>query len=141
MSWEKSHVCVVNGVSPEQIWQTWAEINRWHEWDPDIEYARTSMPFEEGSTFELKPRGGPKVQITLHKVEPLKGFTDVTRFPLARMYGVHEMVRVPDGLEIRHTMRVEGLLSFLWRKLVAENVAAGLEDQAQRMIEAAKRKE
>ena len=57
------------------------------------------------------------------------------------MYGVHEMVRVPDGLEIRHTMRVEGLLSFLWRKLVAENVAAGLEDQAQRMIEAAKRKE
>jgi len=33
---------------------------------------------------------------------------------------------------------VSGPLGFLWRKLVAEGVAAGIEDQTRRMIERAR---
>ncbi|MDD5304492.1 MAG: polyketide cyclase [Elusimicrobia bacterium] len=140
MSWEKSYTCVAKDVSSEQIWETWADVNQWHQWDADIEYARMSMPFREGSSFELKPRGGPKVKIEILETHLGRSFTDLTRFPLARMYGIHEALPSSEGLELRHTVRIEGPLSFLWRKIVAEKIAAGMQAQAHLMIEAAKRR-
>ena len=68
---------------------TWNEYagNNWHRWDKDIEFARMSDPFREGSRFQLRPKGGPTVAISFLRTEPLRGYTDLTKFPLARMYG------------------------------------------------------
>ena len=116
----------------------WQDVNQWHQWDTDIEYAQLGQPFTAGSQFLLKPKAGPKVKIVLVKVEPEKAFTDLTRFPLAKMYGIHEMSETNDGLEVTHTVRIEGPLSFLWRRIVAEKVAAGLEEQAEKMVQRAR---
>jgi len=72
----------------------------------------------------LKPKGGPKVNIRFLRAEALKGYTDLTPFPLARMYGIHDMEETQDGLRLRITIRIEGPLSWLWKKIVAEKVAA-----------------
>ena len=77
------------------------------------------------------------MKIELVEVDPENSFTDLTRFPLARMYGIHQMDETHDGIEVGHTVRIKGPLSFLWKKIVAEKVAAGLEEQAQKMIERA----
>ena len=138
MAWEKIHRMKVKDVAKEQIWRVWEDVNHWHLWDGDIEFARIECPFQVGGTFQLKPKGGPKVKIKLLKVEPNVAFTDVTTFPLAKMYGIHEMRKTNDGLEVSHTVRIEGPLSFLWRKIVAEKVASGLEEQAQKMIQRAR---
>jgi hypothetical protein len=71
-------------------------------------------------------------------VKPDALFVSLTRFPLARMYDLHELLDHGDELEIQSTIRIEGLSSFLWRKLVAENVAKGLEDQTDKLIERAR---
>jgi hypothetical protein len=138
MAWEKTHTVRERTLTKQQLWSVWEDVNHWHLWDTDIVSAHLEAPFVEGSTFVLKPKGGPKVRIKLLKVEPHTAFTDVTTFPLAKMYGIHSMRDAGDGLEISHTVRIEGPLSCLWRRLVAEKVAAGLEEQAVKMIQRAR---
>ena len=138
MSWEKTHKITVTNVDQTKIWKIWENVNEWHTWDSDIEYAKLDGKFVTGNKFTLKPKSGPKVKITLLEVEPERSFTDVTSFPLAKMYSIHEMRKTRDGVEITHTVKVNGPLSFLWKKVVAEKVAAGLEEQAKNMIQKAK---
>ena len=54
------------------------------------------------------------------------------------MYDLHELVPHGDKLEIKSTIRIEGPLSFLWRKLVAENVVNGMKAQTDKLIERAR---
>ncbi len=135
---EKSHLVVVTGVTRRQIWHVWQDINNWHKWDHDIEWARLKDPFITGSNFELKPRSGPKVNIQLHDVEFEQGFTDFCQFPLARMYSIHKMRESDDGVEVSHTIRIEGLLAHLWWQLVGKHIAAGMSQHTEAMIEHAR---
>jgi uncharacterized protein YndB with AHSA1/START domain len=136
--WSRSYSKTVSGLDVERVWKVWTDINQWHTWQADIEYAKLDGDFKVGNAFLLKPKGAPKVNIELIKVEPNKVFTDLTKFPLARMYGSHEFIMHGDELEIRTTMSIEGGLSFLWRKLVAEGVANGMPEQTDRLIEKAR---
>lgn len=74
------------------------------------------------------------MNIELILVEPFKQFTDLTRFPGARMYGSHEFIQHENELEIKITMSIEGPLSFIWKKLVAEDVANSLPEQTENLI-------
>lgn len=51
------------------------------------------------------------------------------------MFGSHEFISHGDELEIRTTMSIEGFLSFLWKKIVAEDVANGMAEQTEALIE------
>ncbi len=136
--WSKTYSKKVYGLKSEHVWKVWTDLNQWHTWQSDIEYAKLEGEFKVGNTFLLKPRGGPRVNIEIIKVEPNRQFTDLTRFPGARMYGSHEFVIHGDELEIKTTMSIEGPLSFVWRKLVAENVANGMREQTENLIEKAR---
>ena len=135
--WSKTYSKKVRGVKMEGIWRVWADVNQWHIWQKDLEYAKLDGEFKVGNTFVLKPKGGPRINIKLIQVEPGKAFTDLTRFPMAKMYGMHEFIVHGDELEIRTSMRIEGPLSFLWRKLVGEGVANSLQEQTDNLIERA----
>lgn len=132
--WSRTHSRKVKGMAAARLWDVWVDVNQWHLWQDDMEYARLGGPFAVGSSFQMRPKGGPEVKITLNRVEPQRCFEDVTRFPGARMFGLHEFVPHGDEIEIRITMRVEGPLGFLWRKLVAEGVVNGLPAQTDALI-------
>lgn len=136
--WSKAYSKKVKGLKAEQVWKVWTDLNQWHTWQSDIEYAKIEGEFKVGNTFLLKPKGGPRVKIEIINVEPNMQFTDLTRFPGAKMYGSHEFVIHGDELEIKTTMSIKGPLSFLWRKLVAEGVANGMMEQTKNLIEKAK---
>ncbi len=133
--WSKTYSKRVSGLPAKEVWKVWTDVNRWHTWQPDIESAELVGEFKAGNTFRLKPKGGPWVSIQILKVEPGQQFTDLTRFPGARMYGCHEFITHGGELEIRTTMSIEGFLSFLWRKIVAENIANGMAAQTEALIE------
>lgn len=137
--WSKTYSKKVTGLKLEDIWAIWEDINSWHEWHDDIEYAKLSGAFTVGNKFILKPKNGPKVNIELIEVTPYNKFVDLTRFPLAKMYGIHEFIQNGNEIEIKTTMQVTGLLSFIWRKLVAENVANSEEKQTNSLINRVKK--
>jgi len=137
--WQKTHSMSFEGVRPEQVWKVWSDVNRWQDWQPDIEYARLEGEFETGKVFRFRPKGGPELGIEITEAKPLAGYADLTRFPGARMLDSHEIVDHGDRIEIKNTLTVTGPLGFLWRRLVAEDVAASIEAQTRSMIEQARR--
>lgn len=141
--WKKEHKTIVAGVTAEQVWRVWTDIKHWPTWDSSLISCSWITPhteFKSGSVFKLKPKGGPAVKITLSEVVPLQKFSDYTQFFLARMYDIHELRVVPNGLEITNTITISGPLAWLWRKLVAENVAKSIAEQTENLIARAKTK-
>jgi hypothetical protein len=136
--WTKSYSKMVKGLKANQVWKVWADVNQWHTWQADLEYAKLDGEFKQGNVFRLKPKGGPNVNIELVKVEPDSIFVDLTKFPLAKMYGSHEFIEHGEELEIKTTMSISGPLSFVWRKIVAEGVASSLRAQTESLIEKAR---
>ena len=136
--WSKSYSVVTNKVTQSQMWKLFSDVNNWHHWDEGIEYAKLSGEFEMGNVIALKPKGAPEVKVELLEVIPFKSFLDVTQFPLAKMYDSHSFEETPEGLRITDTITVKGLLSFLWVKLVASKIVAGLPVEMKKQIEWAK---
>jgi hypothetical protein len=132
--WTKSYSTTVKGIAVDRLWSVWSDVDAWHTWQSDLDHAKLDGPFAAGSTFQLKPKAGPRVRIALLTVEPNRRFVDLTRFPLARMYGEHQFIARGDEIEIRTSISVEGALGFLWRKLVGEGVARSLEEQTRGLI-------
>ena len=133
-----THSALATDLSAEQVWSTWTDVNRWHEWQDDIEFARLDAPFTPGSTFTFKPKGGPTIDIELTRVEPNAVFTDLTRFPLARMLDSHELIDRGTSLEVRTTITLSGPLAFLWRKLVVDKIVKDLPHQTERLLQHAR---
>jgi hypothetical protein len=107
--WTRTHSTTVKGLDIEKP-EGLERRRPLHEWQPAREFAKLDGPFATGSTSTLRPKGGPTVRIELLTVEPGRRFTDLTRFPLGRMYGDHVFVVRGDEIEIQTTMRVEGPL-------------------------------
>ena len=53
------------------------------------------------------------------------------------MYGEHTFEDTPNGLKITTTMKVQGILSFLWVKIVAQKIVEGLPNDMQDQIKSA----
>lgn len=132
--WSRTCSIKKKNIPLEKAWRIWTDVNDWKSWQDDIEYARLDGAFEKGKTIVFRPKGGPEMKLELTDVEPDVRFVDVTWFPLAKMYDSHELFMNGDELEFRSTISVGGPLAFLWRKLVAEGIAAGLEAQTAKLI-------
>ncbi len=135
--WKKDYSARVRGVTAEDVWRVWTDVNQWHTWQDDIEYAKIEGEFKAGNTFLLKPKGGPKITIEIVEAEPRRIFVDLTRFPGAKMYGCHEFRVDGDVLEIKTGVSIEGPLSFIWRKLVGEGISHGMKEQTDGLIQRA----
>lgn len=137
--WSQSYSKTVKGLRAEQVWKVWSDVNQWQTWQGDLEYAKLEGSFSQGNKLIFKPKGGPKINIELTEVKPNLVFVDLTRFFLAKMYDSHELIQKGDELEIKTTIRLEGILSFLWKKLVVEDIVKGLPEQTERLIEQARK--
>lgn len=135
--WVRSHSIITKEVTKEQMWQLFADVNNWHTWDRGIDFAKMDGQFEVGNHFILKPKGGPQVKIALIEVIKNQKYVDFTQFPLAKMYGEHTLEETPGGLKITTTMKMEGLFTFLWRKLVAQGIVNNLPTDMDDQVKAA----
>ncbi|HEY9258681.1 SRPBCC family protein [Chitinophaga sp.] len=135
--WSQSHTLVTKEATKEQMWKLFADVNNWHTWDNGIEYAKLDGAFEKGNHFLLKPKKGPKIKIELYETIPNKKFVDLTHFPLAKMYGEHTFEDTPEGLKLTVTMTVSGVLGFLWKKIVAQDIVNHLPEEMQNQVRVA----
>jgi len=135
--WTGSHVVITKEVTKEQMWKLFSDVNNWQTWDESIEFAHLDGKFEQGNFFVFQPKGGPKIKLKiLEAIENYK-FVDLTTFPFAKMYGDHTFEETPDGLKLTTTMKVEGFLGFLWKKLVAQKIVDDLPKDMAIQIKAA----
>lgn len=132
--WSGSYSEVVKDIDVASIWAVVSDVDSWAAWD-DVEFATLHGAFATGSHFTFKPKGAPKaLTIELIDVVLMQRFTDLTRFPMARMTGKHEYFQRGNDVEIRVTMSIEGPMSWVWRKIVAENIVKDLPKQTAQLI-------
>ncbi|WP_419699257.1 SRPBCC family protein [Mucilaginibacter sp. NFX135] len=136
--WKRTYSTVTTEVTKEQLWKLFADVNNWHNWDTNIEFAKIDGQFEAGNSFILRPKGGPNVKIQLLETIKDNKYIDVTNFPLAKMYDEHLFEDTPEGVKITNTIWVTGLLSFVWVKLVAQKIVDDTPADMQKQIAAAK---
>ena len=136
--WVKSHSIETNEITKEQIWKLFTDVNNWHTWDKGVAFAQLEGKFEKGNYFTFQPVGGPKLTIKIVEATENRSYTDLTNFPLAKMYGAHTIEETPNGLKLTTTMKVTGLLGFVWRKLVAQKIVNDLPEDMLQQIKTAK---
>lgn len=137
--WSKHFSKTYQNVSSRAVWQIWQDINNYAQWHDDLDYCRLEGEFKVGNFFRLKPKGAPEVKVHLLSIKPGESFTDCTHFFGAKMYDIHEMKQTAEGLQISNTIKVTGLLGFLWVKLVAKNVAATAPKEADAVVALARK--
>lgn len=130
-----------HAVTVTELWRVWADVNQWHTWQSDIDYARLETDFVSGGTFLFKPKGAPKMRLGLTHVSPERSFTDSTRFIGAQLLGTHEFIQRGEydgqdggGVDIVITLALQGMLAKLWWRLVVQGIADSLPVQTEAVI-------
>lgn len=140
MMWVRTYSKLYENVRKEQVWAVWSDVNNWPKWDKELDYCEMTEPFMEGSHFYLKPKGGPRIKMILSQVIENKRFTDYCNFFLAKMYDLHILEETSEGVRITNTITVIGPLSFLWVKLVGQNVVNSIPEQIELLVDFARSK-
>ncbi len=126
---------IIEDLRAKEIFSIWQDVDNWNKFNKSIIYAKLENKFEVGNKIILKLLNGRKINLILSEVTFNKSFTDVTNFPFAKMYGVHEIIEIDNKIEIIVSIKIDGLFSFIWEKLVAKKVANKIEDDLNRLIE------
>lgn len=130
--WQSSYQTTTH-ISAAKLYAANIAINRWHEWHDDIEYASIAGPCVAGAKFVLKPRGGPKVNITVERADEPSHFVDISHLFLAKMRTSHIYIQQDSLTNVCFTVEVWGPLAFLWRKTLAEGQIKKAPHLAQRL--------
>jgi polyketide cyclase/dehydrase/lipid transport protein len=123
--WQFEH-SETTSATPDQLWARYADPASWPAWDDGTESVTVEGPMAVGTRGRLKPKGGPTTTFEFVEVEPGRGFTDVTRLPLARLEFSHRIEPHGDATRFTHRITITGPLSPLFARVVGRNVAAGL---------------
>jgi hypothetical protein len=135
--WTKSHSIVTKVATKEQMWKLFTDINNWHVWNNEIEFAKLEGKFEAGNQYLIQPKNGRAVKVKLLKVVENKHCLELGKFPLAKMYYDHIIEETPNGLKITSTITMTGLLSILWVQLVVKKIAATIDSHVKEQIKVA----
>ncbi|MGS5086619.1 SRPBCC family protein [Hydrogenophaga sp. A37] len=113
---------------PGPIFQIYADVPHWRQWDPDTRAATLDGPLAAGSRGTLTPTQGNTVPMVVTFADPARGFTVESRIPLLlRMVFEHEMTPLgPSQTEVVHRVTLSGLLSSLIGPALKRQLDAGL---------------
>ena len=139
--WTRTYTKTFQNISREDVWRIWTDVNHWPQWHADLDYCKMESSFDVGNFFVLKPKGMGAAKIQITEVDEGYSFTDCTSFWGAKMYNTHLMKETKEGLMLTNTLSVIGPLKWLWIKLVARNVAEGLPEETEGLVQLAQKTE
>jgi uncharacterized protein YndB with AHSA1/START domain len=80
-----------------RVWELFSNVERWKDWNAEIESIELHGPFAEGTTFTMKSPGQEALTSTLIEVRPKESFTDETIVDETRVLVSHRLVALPSG--------------------------------------------
>lgn len=111
---------------PEAIFQVYADVENWYQWDPDTRASSIAGGFRTGAKGRLTPTQGSTVPMVLTSVVANRGYTLVARIPMFQMIVEHELRPVAEGTEVIHRARFAGLLSPFLGRLIGARAHKGM---------------
>jgi polyketide cyclase/dehydrase/lipid transport protein len=97
---------VETDAAPADVWRQWAEVQRWPEWNGDIERIELVGPFAAGSRILMTPVGDEEIELRIAEaVEPAL-FVDEAELGGIVVRTTHRVDPL-DGGRARVTYRME----------------------------------
>jgi Polyketide cyclase / dehydrase and lipid transport len=93
-------------AAPEAVWQLWADVPRWPEWNADLERAELSGPFAAGSTVTMTPHGQEPIELRIAEAVEGEAFVDEAHLGDVVVRTTHRIERL-DGGRVRVAYRME----------------------------------
>jgi uncharacterized protein YndB with AHSA1/START domain len=84
-------------VSPDAIWRAWADVERWPEWNADIERIELRGPFRTGSVVAMTPHGQETVELRIAQAVEGEAFVDEADVDGTVVRTVHQIELLGDG--------------------------------------------
>lgn len=93
--WFDEH-SVETTASAEAVWQQWADVIRWPEWNSDIEKIEIDGPFAVGSRITMTPVGQEAIVLRIAEVRAPELFVDEADFGDIVVRTTHRVESFPD---------------------------------------------
>lgn len=123
--WEIKH-SVESRSTKEIVWNIWKDVEHWNKWDVEVEWSKLEGDFSAGTKGKLKPKGGPVVNFEVCVVEPENRFIDRASLPLTKLEFIHEISSTENGVYITHKVRMTGILTIIFSRLMGRKIQQGL---------------
>ncbi len=136
--WYKK-VTIETNATKEQIWKLWTNVENWNNWDNQVEFSKLNGKFEKGTYGILKPIKSPKSKFQLISVENLRAFTTRSYLPLTKMDFTHELNEKKGKLYITHGVKITGVLTFLFSKIIGKKIIKELPDAMEQLSKMAEK--
>jgi hypothetical protein len=127
---------VAAATPPSAIFERWADVATWPQWNTDTEWVRLDGAFTQGGTGLLKPKGGPKVRFLIEKLTETE-FVDVSRLAGARLTFSHRVTPTTDGCVVDVAITMSGPLGWLWNRILGKGLAAAVQPDLDALARAA----
>ena len=101
-----------------QIWQQYANVESWPNWDLDLEWAQLRGAFALGAKGYLQPKKGPKIPFVISALEQGKFFSSRAQLPLAHLEVMHSLHNQEGQCLILHEISFGGPLGWLFSRLL-----------------------
>ena len=93
--WTTEH-SVETSASPDAVWRAWADVERWPEWNADIERIELRGPFETGGLIAMTPRGQEAVELRIAEAVEGELFVDEAEVEGTVVRTTHRIERVDE---------------------------------------------
>lgn len=92
-------------TTKEDVWNYYANIEKWYHWETDLKNITLNGKFETGSYGTMELEGMPPMEYQLTLVKPFEEFWDKTETPLGDILFGHQIIDNNDGsVNIKHTV-------------------------------------
>jgi hypothetical protein len=103
--WVTEH-SVETTAAPEAIWREWSEVDRWPEWNGDIERIELDGPFAVGTRITMTPIGDEPVELRIAEAVEPELFVDEADLGEIVVRTIHHVEELDQGRR-RVTYRME----------------------------------
>ena len=105
-TWEHT---VVTDADPAAVWELYADVTRWTEWDRGLESITLDGPFATGGRGTLTVAGQDPLDYVLTEVVDGYSFSDVTEIPgMATLTFSHTISPRAQGCAVTHRIDITG---------------------------------
>ena len=84
-------------ASPESIWREWVDVERWPEWNRDIQRIELRGPFAPGSTIAMTLHGDETVELRIAEAHESESFVDEAEVEGTVVRTTHRVERLGEG--------------------------------------------
>ena len=112
----------------DHVFALYSDVSSWPSWDKDVLAVSLPQGLVLGSTGWLKPRGGPKVKLSVTEVTRGVSFSTASDLPLCKMTVLHSISQGQQGVNVIHQAQFTGLLAFFFAFVIGRPFMKNLPD-------------